>query len=290
MTTRPPELPTAPRRDDDAHKGSFGHLLLVAGSRNMSGAARLSGLAALRGGVGLLTIATPRSAQSIVAMQNPAWMTLPLDEADDGLAGGVAEQIETAWRGKHALALGPGLGQVATTQQAIRQIYATCPLPMVLDADGLNAFAQDPSQLATRAEDAPRILTPHPGELARLLDCDVQQIQQDRAAVAERFAREHRVTLLLKGPATIITDGRRQCVNRTGNSGLARGGTGDVLTGLIGALLAQGMNPLDAGVLGAHLQGAAGDIAAQRYTKEAMLVTELLDCLPEAWRALLDRP
>ncbi|WP_068133426.1 NAD(P)H-hydrate dehydratase [Roseimaritima ulvae] len=282
-------LPSPPDRDDNAHKGTFGHLLLIAGSVSMSGAARLSGTAALRGGVGLLTIATPRSALPIVAAENPAWMTLPLDESEGNCVATAVDQIEAAWQRKAAVALGPGLGQTDGVVEVVRQTYADCPLPMVLDADGLNAFAKHTDALKTRADDAPRVLTPHPGELARLLGTGVGDVQNDRQRVATVFAAAHKIVLVLKGPGTIITDGQRTVVNTTGNSGMARGGSGDILTGLIAALLAQGMSAFDAAHLATHLHGLAGDIAAEKFTKQAMLVTDLLDCLPEAWRTI-DKP
>lgn len=286
MSEQASSLPPLPRRDDNAHKGTFGHLLIVAGSATMSGAARLCGTAALRGGVGLLTIGTPRSAWPIVAGENPAWMTLPLEESEGSCAAAAFAQIESAWKRKSAVALGPGMGQTADVVQVVQQTYASCPLPLVLDADGLNAFGGHAGDLQNRADDAPRILTPHPGELARLLDIGVAEVQGDRQGVAVEFAAAHQVVLVLKGPGTIITDGQRTAVNSTGNSGMARGGSGDILTGLIAALLAQGMEAFDAAHLATHLHGLAGDIAAEKFTKQAMLVTDLLDSLPEAWRTL----
>ncbi len=280
------KLPPLPNRDDDAHKGTFGHLLIIAGSERMSGAARLCGLAALRGGSGLVTIATPRAAWPIVAAENPAWMTIPLDEADGFCSANALPVLRSACEGKSALALGPGLGQTTDVQQLVQRIYHDCQVPLVLDADGLNAFADDSTLLQSPPHAPARILTPHPGEFAKLLKLPTSAVQQDREALAQDFARHHGVILVLKGAATVITDGERTVVNPTGNSGLARGGTGDILTGLIGSLLAQDLPPFNAAHLATYWHGLAGDIAAEQFTKQAMSVIELLDSLPAAWQQM----
>ncbi|QDS95198.1 ATP-dependent (S)-NAD(P)H-hydrate dehydratase [Roseimaritima multifibrata] len=252
----------------------------------MSGAARLSALSALRGGVGLLTVATAESVWGIVAAENPAWMTLPLAEQDGCCRLQSLSVIESAWERKTALAVGPGLGQTPEVADLVKVCYSRCPLPLVLDADGLNAFVGHVDQLACALE-APRVLTPHPGELARLLGIEVRELQRDRENVAVKFARQTGAVVLLKGAQTVITDGDRLAVNGTGNSGLARGGAGDVLTGLIGALLAQGMEAFSAAQFAAHFHGLAADIVATEKTAQAMLVTELIDAFPAAWKRIL---
>lgn len=279
-----PTLPLPPVRSDEAHKGDFGRVLVVAGSRGMSGAACLAGTAALRGGAGLVTVAVPEGIQPIVAVYEPSYMTLALPEDNNGrIRTGAMARLNEASSSQSAVAIGPGLGQSAGLLDLVGELYASSPLPLVVDADALNLLAKR-SYLLTRPEDgAPRILTPHPGEFARLTGLDTTAIQQDRQHHAVEFARKHRVVLLLKGRETIITDGVRMAVNTTGNSGLATGGAGDVLTGLIAALLGQGMAALDAAHLGAHLHGIAGDLAAEELSKPGLIASDLLRFLGRAW-------
>ncbi len=275
-----------PPRTPQTHKGSFGHLLIVAGSRTMSGAARLSGLGGLRSGVGLLTLACPDEVWPLVAAANPAWMTIPLPTVAGSMGRHAEAAIKAQWERKTALAIGPGLGIGDDVRELVYTLVRDCPVPLVLDADGLNAFAGQTQRLKTTRDQPTRILTPHPGELARLMQRSTAEIQADRVMHATDFARRHSVIVVLKGNQTIITDGERLATNSTGNAGLARGGSGDVLTGLIGGLLAQPIDPFEAARLGTYLHGLAGDLAAESQTPEAMFVTELVDHLPAAWRNL----
>jgi len=279
-----PTLPTLPVRSDEAHKGDFGRVLVVAGSRGMSGAACLAGTAALRGGAGLVTVAVPEGILPIVASYEPSYLTLALAEDNNGRIGtGAIAKLNEALSSQSSVAIGPGLGQSAGLLDLIGELYGSSPLPMVVDADALNLLAKRPYLLTQAEGAAPRILTPHPGEFSRLTGLDTAVIQQDRQRHAVDFARKHRVVLLLKGRETIITDGIRLAINTTGNSGLATGGAGDVLTGLIAALLGQGMAPLDAAHLGAHLHGIAGDLAAEELSKPGLIASDLLHFLGRAW-------
>ena len=279
-----PTLPVLPIRTEDAHKGDFGRVLVVAGSRGMSGAACLAGTAALRGGAGLVTVAVPEGILPIVATYEPSYLTLALPEDSNGrIRTGAMARLNEALSAQSAVAIGPGLGQSAGLLDLVGELYSSSPLPLVIDADALNLLAKRP-YLLTRPEDgAPRILTPHPGEFSRLTGLDATAIQQDRQRHAIEFAQKHRVVLLLKGRETIITDGVRLAINTTGNSGLATGGSGDVLTGLIAALLGQGMAPLEAAHLGAHLHGIAGDLAAEELSKPGLIASDLLHFLGRAW-------
>lgn len=286
------ELPSPPSRPDDAHKGTFGRVLIVAGSRGMSGAACLSGLGALRGGAGLVFVATPMGIAPIVAAMEPSYLTLPLAEDDHGRLSIEAQlTLADALKEASSVVIGPGWGQSDDLRQLARWLYGTVEVPMVVDADALNALARLPGALAShpRADEKPldRVLTPHPGEFARLLGVDsAGYVQQRREELAARFAGEHNVVLVLKGYQTIVTDGARLALNTTGNSGMATGGTGDVLSGLIAALLAQGMPGFEAAWLGVHLHGLAGDLAAEDLSQPGLIASDLPRYLGRAWEKL----
>jgi ADP-dependent NAD(P)H-hydrate dehydratase len=275
-------LPSLPERPTDGHKGTFGRVLIIAGSRGMSGAACLCGKAALRGGSGLVFVATPQSTHPIVAGYEPSYLTLPLAEDETGRidAAALATLLERS-QGMDAIALGPGLGQSTGLRLLVHELYRSLEQPMIVDADGLNLLAKSDGGLEEHA--GPRVHTPHIGEFARLCGLSIGEIQADRQEIAGRFAAQHNVTLLLKGPATLITDGQRFALNTTGNSGMGTGGTGDVLTGLIASLLGQGMPAFEAAHLGAFVHGAAGDRAAVIHTERSLIASDLLDSLPDAW-------
>lgn len=280
---RATNLPTPPPRDDDSHKGTFGRVLIVAGSRGMAGAASLTGLGALRGGAGLVYLAVPVGIANTVSAVEPSYLTYPLDEDADGriAADPREEPFPTLLDGKDALAVGPGLGQSRNVSKIVSRLYEKFSGPAVFDADALNAFAKASKSLARPG--GPRVLTPHPGEFARVIDSDVKTVESDRENLAARFAADHGVVLLLKGHRTIITDGQRVAVNETGNSGMASGGCGDVLTGLIAALLGQKMEPFEAAQFGAHLHGLAGDLAAAELSKPGLIASDVARYLTKAW-------
>ncbi len=275
-----------PVRDPAAHKGTFGHALVIAGSVGKTGAAALCGLAAQRVGAGLVTVAVPRSLHDILEVKLTEVMTVPLPETEERtVAREALEPLGRLVEGKSAVALGPGLGTHPSTRQLVREFLATCRVPVVLDADGLNALAGEPDFLRCAA--GPLVLTPHPGELSRLLDVPREEILADRVKVAQDVATRLRVTLILKLARTIVADAAGGAtINPTGNPGMASGGTGDVLTGLIAGLLAQGREPTLAARAGAYLHGLAGDLAARVLGEEPLLAGDLLERVPEAIRLL----
>lgn len=270
-------VPRHPDREADSHKGDYGRVLILAGSRGMAGAAALCGLGALRGGAGLVTVACPESVADVVTGIEPGLMTRPLPTT----GGQLIDHRYGHWLADlgdlnpDVLAIGPGLGRSDAAQAAVRELFESTEGPAVFDADGLNALGSpfDPSL----RPDGPRVLTPHPGEFARLLgpDVSVKEVQADREGLAVKFAREHGVVLLLKGSHTLVTDGDRLFENRTGNPGMASGGCGDVLTGLIAALIGQGMEPFEAACCGAHLHGRAGDLAAAALSQPGLIASDL---------------
>lgn len=268
-----------PKRPVSGHKGSFGHLGVVAGSTGMTGAAVLCSEAGLRSGTGLVTLACPAQLHAIVEVKLTEVMTQPLGGDFDRLVPENFVEIERFSAGCQALVIGPGLGQNPQTFDAVRQLVAKGRTPIVLDADGLNALEGELEILKERS--SPVILTPHPGEFSRLTGVSVAEIEADRFRLARQFAMEHRVVLLLKGARTLIVapDGRVR-INASGNSGLATAGSGDVLSGVIGGLLAQGLTEFDAASLGAWLHGAAADLLADEIGCAGILAGDLLKYIP----------
>jgi ADP-dependent NAD(P)H-hydrate dehydratase / NAD(P)H-hydrate epimerase len=275
-----------PHRSPDSHKGNFGHLLVVAGSVGKTGAATLAGEAALRVGAGLVTVGVPASLNPILEMKLTEAMTLPLAEPEGVQALGrrALEELAAVMPGKTALAVGPGIGRHQETVELVRQLVRRSTLPLVLDADGLNAVAHDLESVAEAA--APVILTPHPGEMSRLLGRLTRDIQANRLDAALELAERAQAIVVLKGAQTIIANSEgRIMINTTGNAALAQGGTGDVLTGMIGGFLAQKMEPFDAACLGVFLHGLAADVRAAWQGVCGMLAGELLEELPEVIKA-----
>lgn len=275
-------------RDASSHKGDFGRGLVVGGSRGMAGAPAMAGMACLRSGAGLVTVATPRCVQSIVAGFCPAYTTNDLADDGERLAPAASPAITDAAESASAIAVGPGLGRSAGVDAVVNHLNERIAEPMVVDADGLNGLAAAPGSLARSA--GPRVLTPHAGEFARLAGEPLRNPNDDgeRRDRAAELAASGSVGLvvLLKGPRTVVTDGRRFAINATGNPGMASGGSGDVLTGVVLALLCQGLAPFDAARLGAHVHGLAGDLAAAKLGETALMATDLIDWLPVAWREL----
>lgn len=275
-------LPALPVRPADGHKGTFGHVLILAGSRGMSGAAVLSGISALRGGAGLVTLGVPMGLQPIVSSAEASYLTEGFPEDESGrFESGVIKILANRLEKYSAIGIGPGWGQTAASGDLARWLFATSPVPLVIDADALNLLA---GKFPDRETEAPRILTPHPGEFSRLTGKKTTEVQSDRQDLAARFALENNVILLLKGSQTIVTDGKRLAINSTGNSGMGTGGCGDVLTGLLTSLLGQGMEGFEAAQLAAHLHGLAGDLAAQELSQPGMIASDLPRFLCEAWK------
>jgi NAD(P)H-hydrate epimerase len=275
-----------PARPAAAHKGDFGHVLLVAGSPGKAGAAVLAARGAVRGGAGLVTVAVPQPLLAAVDVSSFESMTLGLQARPEGmLAGAAGERVLAVLADKRALGLGPGLGTHPETAAVVRRLVRESRVPVVVDADALNAFAGHAAELAERA--APAVLTPHPGELARLLGGSAADVQADRLAAAERAAREFRAVVLLKGWRTLVATPEGEVwVNPTGNPGMATGGSGDVLTGLVTALLAQGLEPRAAALAGAYVHGLAGDLVAERLGTRGLAAGDLADALPLAFHRL----
>lgn len=275
-----PPLPKLPERDDDAHKGDFGFVLIVGGSRGMAGAVALAGIAALRGGAGLVRLAVPDVCLETVASFEPSYVTVPLPADDDGTIGPAAfEQIVEAADWADVVAIGPGLGRSAGLDNLVGRLYRELKKPLILDADALNALATQPDILPQAG--GPRILTPHPGEFARLVGEKLPLRQREEAAID--LAARSGLVVVLKSHHTLTTDGRRSAHNNTGNPGMATGGSGDVLTGLIGALLGQGLEPFEAACLGVHLHGLAGDCAADELGQRSMIASDMVEYLSDAF-------
>lgn len=278
------ELPYLAPRPLDAHKGAFGRVLIVAGSRGMSGAAVLCGTAALRGGAGLVRVAVAEGILPIIAAANPCYMTVPLPQDDRGrLAAPALPELLELLHESSAAALGPGLGQSADLAALLTAMLEQSETPLVLDADALNGLVSRLDVLSRHR--GPLLLTPHPGEFARLIGSDIATVQANRTELATRFAADHGVVLILKGHGTIVTDGRRLYVNTTGNPGMATGGSGDVLSGLLAALLGQRLEAFAAGQLGVYLHGLAGDLARQRLGEASLIASDLPRFLPGAFRS-----
>jgi ADP-dependent NAD(P)H-hydrate dehydratase / NAD(P)H-hydrate epimerase len=280
-------------RSVSANKGTYGHVLLVAGSVGKSGAAIMGGQSALRGGAGLVTLGIPAPILAIVAGSHPEYMTEALPATSKGTV--VAEVLKSGrWaellRGKTVLAIGPGLGREQETQEFIRGALNATEIPIVLDADGLNAYAGRGAELANR-KSAHLVVTPHPGEMARLLGVTIPDVERDRVKTATDAARNWNAVVLLKGFHTVVASPRGEVfVNTTGSAGLAKAGSGDVLTGLIAALIAQfGTEDLLRVVaLGAYLHGAAAELLSQQSDASGMIASEVAHAIPYARRRLIE--
>lgn len=285
-------IPRLPARPADSHKGLYGHVLVAGGSRGMLGAVALAANAALRGGAGLVTFAAPEPIQLAIATLCPCATSISLAcDATGALTDPGIEQFRAAAAKATVLAVGPGLGAGADRVKLVRAALEQ-DKPLVLDADGLNNLADIPEWPAIRR--CPLILTPHPGEFARLTGRPARDIQAARSAAAAQAIAQWNVrsdlplVLVLKGEGTVITDGRRMRINATGNPGMATGGTGDVLTGLAAAMLAQHLPPFEAASLAAHVHGRAGDLAATDLSQPALIATDLLHYLPLAVKEVSD--
>jgi ADP-dependent NAD(P)H-hydrate dehydratase / NAD(P)H-hydrate epimerase len=280
------------RRAPDSNKGTYGHALIVAGSLGKSGAAILAARGALRSGAGLVTVATPQEAQPVVAGGLPEMMTVPLTSTDSGTASlrnlDYGKFAEVA-HGKTVMAVGPGLSMQNETQEFIRQIVSKTELPIVLDADGLNAYAAKAESLNER-QSSMIALTPHPGEMGRLLGISAKEVQARRLDIAFEAASRWRAHVILKGFHTILaTPSGHAYINTTGNAGMATGGTGDVLTGILAGLTAQfGVDDWARVLsLGVYLHGLAGDVAASRVGEAPLIASDVVEALPEAYARVM---
>ncbi len=276
-----------PNRPDDANKGAMGALLSVCGSYGMAGAAALAGKSALRCGIGLEKLALPRSIYPIAAQNILESVFLPLSETDEGkISSKNIPFLLSEAKKSTAVLLGCGLSVCDDTRELVYGFIENCETPMTLDADALNCIAENPGILNRRKAEI--IITPHPGEMARLCSSTVREINSDRANSAKAFAEKYGVITVLKGAGTIIASpGGRVLINTTGNSGMATGGSGDVLAGMTAALLAQGKNAFDCAAAAVYLHGLAGDLAAKKLGKISMLPCDIIDCIPEVFNTIL---
>ena len=285
------EFPMLPERMSNAHKGSFGHAFLIGGATGMTGAIAIAGMACLRTGAGLVTLGIPACSQAVVASLDPNYMTLPLPCDSEGrLEAGATDKMSELLRSATCAAIGPGLGRSEHSDTLVADLFATHSGMLIIDADGLNALSVSNiwKRLVngeTSRDVAPRILTPHPGEWERLSGTP----SSDRAGQiesAKRLATQSNCIILLKGHETFMTNGAESFINSTGNPSMAAGGNGDCLTGIIAALVCQGMSGMDAVRLGAHLHGLAGDLAHAELATPSTLATDLIRFLPQAFRDL----
>ena len=304
MTNTITSIPRLPKREINGHKGTYGTALLVAGSLGMSGAAALAGIAALKSGVGLARILVPEPIQSTVASFRPEYTVMPLPADKSGRISrkGLPRILSNA-SAVSAVGIGPGLGSSHGLSQIVLKLFSSLPLPAVFDADALNGLSSQecfsPNTKENDYEARPcrqlagaRILTPHPGEFYRMSGERISSDPKERRQVAVRFVHLlHRtyqtkfpIILVLKGAGTVVTDGHNVYVNETGNPGMGTGGAGDVLTGIITALIAQKMEPFDAAVLGVALHGLAGDLAAEAKGEISMTAGDIIEFLPEAFK------
>jgi ADP-dependent NAD(P)H-hydrate dehydratase / NAD(P)H-hydrate epimerase len=270
-------------RTPDSHKGDFGHVLIIGGSPGKTGAAYLSATGALRSGAGLVTVATPRSCQAVLAAMAPEYMTEGLAETPDGLSVDDVDRVIDMAR--DVVALGPGLGQAPSTRAFVKALVERATMPLVVDADGLNAFADEPERLAGR-EGRAVIVTPHPGEMARLVRMSSDEVQKNRLEVARNLATGQHLYVILKGHRTLVaTPDGKVFINPTGNPGMATGGTGDVLTGMVAALLAQLLDAEAACKAAVFLHGLAGDLAE---TEEGEMTMTSADVAAHIGAAILE--
>jgi len=274
-------------RPDDSNKGTLGSLLCICGSYGMAGAAIMAGKAALRCGIGLLKIAVPKSIYPVCATNILESVYYPLEETSNGVISSkntdfLLEMCEKS----SAVVIGCGLSVCDDTKNLVQSVITNCEKPLVIDADALNCICNKPEILKNLK--APAIITPHPGEMARLLHSTPKTVNSSRENTAIDFAKKFGVVTVLKGAGTIIAspDGEVY-INHTGNSGMATGGSGDVLSGIIGSLLAQGASPINAAAAGVFLHGTIGDLAAEKLGKISMLPTDMIDMIPKAYLKLM---
>jgi ADP-dependent NAD(P)H-hydrate dehydratase / NAD(P)H-hydrate epimerase len=282
------QLPTQLlQRRLNTHKGDFGHIFILAGSLRFSGAAALCSLAAMRSGAGLVTLGVPKSlAKPLIRLKPKEAMIFPLPETKEctlSLAGFV--KIKDFIKNIDVLVIGPGLTMNKSTQGLVRKIISNINKPMVIDADGLNASAghADLLRVTGRLLQAARILTPHAKEMARILGVSVGAVEKNRKEIAKKAASDYNLTIVLKGHNTVVADSKGNLyINKSGNPGMATAGSGDVLTGIIVAFLAQGLSAFNAAKYAAYIHGSAGDLAAKKRTQIGMIASDIIEMIPEA--------
>ena len=274
-------IPQLPHRDTNSHKGTFGTTLIIGGCKGMSGAMVLCGTAALKSGAGLVQVGTPTSIRFEVAIGNPCYTTIALPEDEEGRFN--HQSIQTIFpliSKASAVVLGPGAGATKACQEMASHLL-NLQIPVLLDADALNSLASESFPTAFKNKQV--VITPHPGEFSRLTRLTAKEIQADRKTLAMSFAQAHGIIVVLKGHGTVVSDGKSVYTNATGNPGMATGGSGDVLSGIIGALLGQGMQAFDAAKLGVYLHGMAGDCAKKQLGEHSLTALDILEHIPSAF-------
>ena len=273
------------RRKAGAHKGDFGHIFILAGCARFSGAAVLCAEAAMRTGAGLVTLGIPKSLNTAIMRIKPREvMTLPLPETKEAtLAPGAYQRIKDFAKNIDVLAIGPGLSQNRQTQGLVRRVISQIAKPLVIDADALNALVGHLDILASIVNcQLSTVLTPHPGEMARLLGTNIAKIQGARNKITKKFARDYKLTVILKGHHTVVSDYKNKLyINKTGNPGMSTAGSGDVLTGMIAAFLGQGLAAFAAAKYAVYLHGLAGDLAAKEKTQISLIASDIIAKIPE---------
>lgn len=278
-----------PKREMDSHKGNFGNILVIAGSASMRGAASFAALGALRSGAGLVRVASVEKCIDTVASIVPEATYIELESDDFGfmLYDSSRTVLLEAVKKADAVVIGCGMGVTPDTIEITRLVTENAECPVIIDADGINCIASDIDILVKKQTEV--IITPHVGEMARLLGCESSAVTEDRIGTAERFAEEYGVTVVLKGAGTLIADSRNTAANHTGNSGMSVGGSGDILAGMIGTMAAQGASVFDSACAGVYMHGLAGDVAAERFGQEAMLPRDIISSIPEAFRIFKEK-
>ncbi|MEA3328616.1 MAG: NAD(P)H-hydrate dehydratase [Candidatus Omnitrophota bacterium] len=274
------------KRKQNSHKGDYGHVLVLSGSEGMTGAASLCSLGALRSGCGLVTLGIPRSLNPIMEVKLTEVMTKPLVETTNAsLSLKAAPEIKRILKDVDVVALGPGLTTNKGTKSLVNELIKTISKPLVLDADGLNCIAGNSSVL--KLIKYPVVITPHPGEMARLARMEIDTIQRNRQKVAKDFANRHNLVVVLKGYQTVVAGPETDSyVNKTGNSGMATAGAGDILTGMIASLISQGIPEYEAAKLAVYTHGKAGDLASKKKGKISLIASDILDNLAAVFKAL----
>ncbi len=271
-----------PKRPADAHKGTMGTLLNISGSYAMAGACILSSLSALKSGVGLLKVALPQSIYPIVASAVFEAVFLPVKDSDSGTvdATSIDYLLDNA-KGCNAVMLGCGLKMCDETTQFVKEFVLANTKPVLIDADGINALSKNINILKDVSSDV--VLTPHPKEMSRLTSNSVEYIAKNRVEVAENFAKNYGITVVLKGKDTVVTNGEKTLINKTGNAGMAKGGSGDVLSGIIASLMAQGVGAFEAACCGVYIHGLSGDLASKELSQTSMLPSDIVSFLPKVF-------
>lgn len=273
------------QRKPDTHKGDYGKILVLAGSRGYTGAAFLASQAAICSGAGLVTLGIPESLNAIMEVKLTEVITKPLAETkEQSLSLAALTEIKKLIELCDVVLMGPGLSQNKETQELIREIYLITEKPLVLDADGINAFKDKSSFKKNRVKNSLRILTPHPGELSRLMGCSSNEINKNRNKVAEEFALQTGTVLVLKGNKTVVSNGKDVYINASGNPGMATAGSGDVLAGMVAAFLGLGISAFDSAKSAVYLHGLAGDLAQDNKTQTGLIASDLISYLPQAFK------